>query len=94
MPINIASAAYEKAADIFSILTHPAAKSIITKLNQVECTTGELVTGEFPVSAVRKQLQRLISIEVVRKEQLGNEVYYKLSHGRIDTINAAAARLL
>lgn len=94
MQIEIASAAYEEAADIFSIITHPAAKSIIKQLNKVECSAAELVTSEFPISAIRKQLQRLISIKVVRKEQLGNEVYYKLSHGRIEIINAAAARLL
>ena len=94
MPIDIASAAYQKAADIFLIITHPTAKSIIAQLNISERTSAELITGEFPISAIRKQLQKLISVEVVRKEQLGTEVYYKLSHGRIDVLNAAAARLL
>jgi DNA-binding transcriptional ArsR family regulator len=97
MPQAIADAAYRRAAEIYTILSHSTALHILTVLSEYqnrECSAAFLVTGGIPLSAVSYQLKRLISIGAVRRETLGNKVYYKLSHGRIETINAAAARLL
>jgi len=94
----IASAAYKQAASVFSILSHPVSLHILTLLNEYSgketCTARFMSNSKVPLSAVQYRLTKLIALGVVRRESIKTEVYYKLAHGRIETINSAAARLL
>lgn len=94
----IAKAAYKHAAVIYAILSHPTALHILTVLDQQQnigtCPAPFFITEGISLSAVTCQLKRLIDIKAITKETLENKVYYKLSNGRIETINGAAARLL
>jgi len=94
--ITIPSAAHKKAADIFSTIALPVSSFVIyTLAENSELTAKQLATktgNALPV--VQRILPKLLATGVIRKETMGVEVYYKLVHGRLETINAAAARLL
>ena len=96
MQQTIPSAAHKKAADIFSTISTPNSILVIQALvNQQELSSKQLaVITKLSISQVHRVMANLIVISLARKETMGVEVIYKLVHGRLETINAAAARLL
>jgi transcription initiation factor IIE alpha subunit len=94
MAIDIPVAAHKKAAEVFTIISQPAAVHVIQCiLKEGEASSREM-EGTFNINQIRKTTAKLIKIGVLRKESTGTDVYYKLVHVRLETINAAAARIL
>jgi Fe2+ or Zn2+ uptake regulation protein len=55
---------------------------------------SEFNTSKFSEKTVYNTLRLLVKEKIFSKSRLGNEVTYRLDHDRLETINAAAARLL
>ena len=96
MQSTIPLAAYKKAANIFSTIASPNCVIILqTLMTAQELSAKQLAsTSSLNLSQVHKIIPKLITIGLIRKETMGVEVIYKLVHGRLETINAATARLL
>lgn len=92
---KIASGAYSKAAEVFSMMSLPIVLHILSQLERErDVASRRIVTSEFKYHTVLKYLRKLETIFLVRKERLGSEVTYRLNYDRLETVNSAAARLL
>ena len=55
---------------------------------------AEFSSMKFSEKSLYNALRLLVKEKIMTKSRLGNEVTYRLDHDRLETINAAAARLL
>jgi predicted MarR family transcription regulator len=94
-PTKIAVSAYSQASEVFEVVSNPIVIHIMNLLERRRNLLAlDLTSGEYKVPLILKYLRRMEAIGLVRKDKLGREISYILNHDRLDTINAAAARLL
>ncbi len=92
---KLALAAYKRAVDVFKTMTSPASIHILARMEkEAEVKAMELVTSTHKYRIILRHLKKLESLSIIRKERLGNDVAYKLNHGRLEVVNSAAARIL
>ena len=94
-PSKIAVNAYNVGLEVFETVSNPIVLHLMATLEfRRNLLAVELTTAEYKVPLVLKYLRKMQAIGLIRKDRLGSETTYILDHDRLDTINAAAARLL